>query len=345
LKQLLEAQLAALGSLQDWSKWLVGIDAGVLGLLVFAAQRIETSPHPPAKAIFLLVLAIVSFCLSLLIASWLVGAVPAFIMHLKADDTWNNRIWWIDWRANNIYGFRFGRIPLQVYAFLQHLFFMAGVILLTISLSLSLGASWRSASPAQCYWASVKEVDRMSTDISVLRDFVAVIALVVAMVGAVVAVVTLIRNSRVQKAQFIANLVKDLFQDGDLRKFYYKVDYEKFHFDPEKVSDFKESEDERHLDALLYHYNTVGRLVRLGVISQDDVEFLLFEIVQVFKNSEVEKYIAWLDSEFKKFGAYGYSQRRRPVDDARWLLEQVGGQQEAKKTPKPGASAEGLKPL
>src|SRR5215210_7254383 len=105
----------------------------------------------------------------------------------------------------------------------------------------------------------------MSADISVLRDFVAVLALVVAMTSAVVAVLTLRRNSRVQKAQFIANLSRDFFQDSDLRKFFYKIDYEKFRFDPTTVAEFKGSEDERHLDALLYQYNMVGRLVRLGV--------------------------------------------------------------------------------
>lgn len=164
----------------------------------------------------------------------------------------------------------------------------------------------------------------MNTGISVLRDFVAVIALVVAMTGAVVAVLTLLRNSRVQKAQFIANLTKDFFQDSDLRKFFYKIDYEKFRFDSTKLAEFKGSEDERHLDLLLYQYNMVGRLVRLRVVSQEDVEFLLFEMVQVFNNAEVKKYIAWLDTEFEKFGGYGFSQRRRPADDARWLLEQVG---------------------
>ncbi|MFY9825404.1 MAG: hypothetical protein WAM82_28775 [Thermoanaerobaculia bacterium] len=143
--QLLDAQLVALGSLQDWSKWLVGINAGVLGLLVFAAQRIE---HPAPKGITYLICAIISFCASLTIATWLVGAVPAFIMRLKAHDAWSKKIWWIDWREKNIYGFKYGCIPLQVYAVLQHLAFVAGVILLTVSLSLALGAGRQSPNTA-----------------------------------------------------------------------------------------------------------------------------------------------------------------------------------------------------
>jgi hypothetical protein len=132
-----DAKLTALGSLQDWSKWLVGIDAGVLGLLMFAAQKIDPKE---SKGITVLILAIISFSVSLIIATWLVGAMPAFIMRVKAGDTWNNKTWWIDCSAGNIYGFTYGFIPVQVYSALQHLFFIAGVVLLAISLSLSLGA-------------------------------------------------------------------------------------------------------------------------------------------------------------------------------------------------------------
>lgn len=164
----------------------------------------------------------------------------------------------------------------------------------------------------------------MGANISLVRDFVAIVALAVAIISAGVAILTLRRNSRVQKAQFVANLTRDFFQDSDLRRFFYRIDYERFRFDSKEVAEFKGSEDERHLDALLYQYNMVGRLVRVGVISPEDVEFLLFEIVQVFKNADVKRYIAWLDTEFEKFGDYGSSQRRRPVDDVRWFLEKIG---------------------
>jgi hypothetical protein len=156
--------------------------------------------------------------------------------------------------------------------------------------------------------------------ISALRDVATMLALVVGSVSAVVAVLALRLNSRVQKAQFVTNLTNDFFGDSDLQRFYYKVDYERFLFD---VAQFKGSEDERHLQALLYRYNMVGRLVRLGAIAVTDVEFLVFELVQVFKNSEVRRYLAWLNDEYEEYGGYGKNKRRRPFDDACWLLERL----------------------
>ena len=64
--------------------------------------------------------------------------------------------------------------------------------------------------------------------------------------------VQLRRNWRVQKAQFLANITNDLFDDTDLRKFYYAIDYEKFNFAESKLDEFKGSDQERYLDALLY---------------------------------------------------------------------------------------------
>jgi hypothetical protein len=130
-----DAQLAALNSLQDWSKWLVGVDAGVLGLLAFAFEKGLASV--PEVRVWLAG-AIVSFCASLVIATWLVGAVPAFVQRLEANDQNEKEPCWLKWRKNNIYEFTYGGIPVQAYAFLQHITFMTGAVLLTRALWIGL---------------------------------------------------------------------------------------------------------------------------------------------------------------------------------------------------------------
>lgn len=125
------------------------------------------------------------------------------------------------------------------------------------------------------------------------------------------------RTSRVQKSEFLFRVTDDLFTDSEFREFFYKVDYEKIDFDPDN---FKGTKDERHLDALLYRYDLLGRLVKTNILAIKDIEFIAFEIVQVLKNKEVEKYIAWLDDQFR---IYGGGKRVRPHDDVRWLLERL----------------------
>ncbi len=153
------------------------------------------------------------------------------------------------------------------------------------------------------------------------RDIVLSIGLLLTVVGLCANFVQLRRNWRVQKAQFLTNITNDLFDDNDLRKFFYKIDYDKFQFSETRLRKFKGSDDERHLDALLYRYNLLGRLVRMKLLDIKEIEFLIFEIAQVFKNTQVLKYIQWLETEYQKHGTLGTNQRTRPYDDARWLIE------------------------
>lgn len=126
------------------------------------------------------------------------------------------------------------------------------------------------------------------------------------------------RNGKTQRAQFILNVIDDLFSDNEDRKFFYKVDYEQFHFSPtpEGLKAFKGSDDERHLDSLLYRYDSIGRMIRMKIIQMSDVEPFLFEIIQVLRNPAVCEYISWLESEFERFGTVGGNKRARPHDDA-----------------------------
>lgn len=152
------------------------------------------------------------------------------------------------------------------------------------------------------------------------------IGLLITGTGLLLNFLQLLRSWRVQKAQFLSNITKDLFDEGDLRRFFYKIDYEKFVFDPEALDSFKGSDNERYLDSLLYRYNHLGSLVRMKILEIGEIEFLIFEIVQVFKNKEVDKYISWLESEYKKHGSIGSNSRKRPYDDARWLIERLSRQ-------------------
>ena len=129
MKQNVEAQLLALDSLQDWSKWLVGVDAGVLGLLAFSVKELEA---PCALTKGLLVTSFLSFFLSLFLASWLVGAIPPFKQALKSDHPDKRHIQWRD--RPTLYRFRYGGFSLWSFALFQHVAFLVGAFALTVVL-------------------------------------------------------------------------------------------------------------------------------------------------------------------------------------------------------------------
>ncbi|WP_299362164.1 hypothetical protein [Winogradskyella sp.] len=130
-------------------------------------------------------------------------------------------------------------------------------------------------------------------------------------------------TSRVNRVKFIYDLTNDLFGDDKIREFFYKIDYEKFTFNLEEIDKFKDSSEERWLDAILYRYDVIGRMVKTKTIPLNDIDYILFEIIQVYKNKDVKNYLKWLDGEFEDHGKLGDNKRKRAHDDFRWLAEQI----------------------
>ncbi len=88
------------------------------------------------------------------------------------------------------------------------------------------------------------------------------------------------QSSRAQQVQILLTLYEDFIQDEDRRKFIQRLDYTKdigkpdfkpFEFNP-KI--FRGSEDERHLDILLYRLAFVGLLVESKDIKPTDLGWL-----------------------------------------------------------------------
>src|SRR4051794_30752160 len=92
-------------------------------------------------------------------------------------------------------------------------------------------------------------------------------------IGLILTAKQMARNGKTQRAQFILSVINNLFSDNEERKFFYKVDYEQFQFSrsSEGLKVFKGSDDERHLDSLLYRYDSIGHMVRMKIIEMSDV--------------------------------------------------------------------------
>jgi hypothetical protein len=138
--------------------------------------------------------------------------------------------------------------------------------------------------------------------------------------GVLIAIFQLHQTNKIERARFVRDIASDVFGDTDLRDFFYKIDYEKFLFDQ---SSFRGSKDERLLDTLLIRYDSIAKLVRLKVLSLDDIEPFMFDYIQIFKNKDVDAYLQWLRSEFEIHGRMGLSRRAEPFYNALWLLKKL----------------------
>lgn len=96
------------------------------------------------------------------------------------------------------------------------------------------------------------------------------------------------------RARFVFDLNQDFLANDAERKFFYKIDYKEFKFDPDK---FARSEDERQLDRLLYKLRYVGKLLRDKLVTLEDVNNIHHIASRTLRNDEVIKYLRYLKQE------------------------------------------------
>ncbi len=103
-----------------------------------------------------------------------------------------------------------------------------------------------------------------------------------------------LREAQAVRARFIFDLTGRFLEDDRERDFFYKLDYQDFISDP---NGFAQSADELHLDRLLYKLTYVGKLLRDGLVSKDDLGSIRHIASRTLRNPEVIKYLRYLKEE------------------------------------------------
>jgi hypothetical protein len=113
------------------------------------------------------------------------------------------------------------------------------------------------------------------------------------------AAVELRRSRRNSQAEFLFNIITWYLGDQALRNFFYKLDYNTWKFDEKK---FPGSRDEPNLDKMLFVFDLLERFVASENIALSDLSMIAFEASRVVHNPEVERYLTWLDEEYRQAG-------------------------------------------
>jgi hypothetical protein len=149
-----------------------------------------------------------------------------------------------------------------------------------------------------------------------LSDILTMGGWLLTIIGLVFTALQIRRAARTQRYQFLLTVTERYFGDKEVREFYYRLDYHKFTFDPKT---FLGTEDERLLDGIIYNLDIIGRMLRMNVLSLHEVSIIGFQVSRVMGNPEVQRYLAWLDGEYRREG------RPTPAhDDARYLAKSLG---------------------
>lgn len=131
-----------------------------------------------------------------------------------------------------------------------------------------------------------------------IEFFSDIIQCVVAIIALVFAIVQVVQSQRHKRAEFIINLYDEFIKDEDMMEMFYKIEYDEFVYD----ANFHQSPEEKKLDKLLGHFDNICSLYKMGILSDDDMRFVKYNISRVVTNDNVQKYFCFLDSWYMSLG-------------------------------------------
>lgn len=129
-------------------------------------------------------------------------------------------------------------------------------------------------------------------------DWAAIIASIIAGIGLILSAFQMARASRYQRVEQSAQLIKDLFDDTDLRTIYYKLEYGTFEY----TDGFHESPEEQQLDKLLSRFDSLAKQVQMGIAKIKDLDLIAYEYLVIFQDQEVKAYLHFLDGWYQERG-------------------------------------------
>jgi hypothetical protein len=122
------------------------------------------------------------------------------------------------------------------------------------------------------------------------------------------------KTARVQRADFLLKLTERYFKSEEVRDFYYQLDWDKWSFSPDQ---FISSKEERLLDTLLYSFDEIGQVLRLGVLDEAQGRIFAFQASRVLGNEQVQNYLRMLDNDYRNEGL------SEAHPDARYLVKRL----------------------
>ncbi len=123
------------------------------------------------------------------------------------------------------------------------------------------------------------------------------ITVLIFIIGFTATVIQLIRQVRNDKSQLIINLYNDLLNDKELMALYYEIEHNKFKF---VKPEFTGTLTEQTLDRLLSKLDTIAKVYTINKLKKHDLDFIAYELVTVYRNEEIRKYLLYIQKVFPK---------------------------------------------
>lgn len=121
----------ALGALKEWSIWLVGLQTGVIGLVLFISGKEGMFKLDGRLARGTLLGAICCFAMSIVAASWVLAGIPSILTRMSSA---SDGFYDMPLIIGELFGWEITLPDLWVFTSAEHLFFIGGILLFMVSI-------------------------------------------------------------------------------------------------------------------------------------------------------------------------------------------------------------------
>lgn len=117
-------------------------------------------------------------------------------------------------------------------------------------------------------------------------------------------------NNKLKRSDYVIQSYREFMNDKVMIDLYYRIDYNTF----EKDQLYFGTDDEKALDRLLGHFNSIGRLFREKILTMKDADYISYQTLRIYQHEAVKFYL----KELKE-----YNQNHRTFDDFEWFAQAV----------------------
>ena len=110
------------------------------------------------------------------------------------------------------------------------------------------------------------------------------------------------KRNKLTRANIITDFFQTLLSDEMMQEAFYIIEYDKFEYN----KDFHKSKNEEKIDRLLRHFSNIALLHKNKLVSSKDIEHIKYYIIRVMGNTEIKKYIQFLENWTKRSGINGH---------------------------------------
>lgn len=121
---------------------------------------------------------------------------------------------------------------------------------------------------------------------------------------------TIYQQNKLKRSDYVIQSYRQFMDDPMMLDLFYRIDYN--NLSAQQL--YFGCQDEKALDKLLGHFNSIGRLFREKILTMKDADFISYHTLRIYRNEAVQSYLRQIKE---------YNEQHRSYEDFEWFAGAV----------------------